>query len=1190
MLKPIFHCLLLFVACLFVLTPYRGLAQCGCDHVIDPGTVYINGNDPAFNYAPGDVVCITASTKSELWILNVHGAPGNPVTFKNCGGQVILQQPNLYSYVLKISDSDNIRFTGSGDSGFTHGIQIIGEGAFNSGSGIELDGIYNQIELDHLEIFNNEFAGIWAKEMDFNCGFHRGNFTLFDLKIHDNYIHDVGTEAIYISRQNANYATSSINCGGTHVYPYGLEGLRIYNNLIERTGWDGMDIHGANWDCEIYNNTIRDYGLEGDPGQQKGIFLEDGSSGLCYNNLLQNGGGDGIVVMGWGTNKIFNNVIENTGKAGILCRERIAPNYGEFVILHNTIINPGLDGIIINSVITGNYIYNNLVINPSNIEFITLGNGATATIDGNYLDMDITNVQFADGVSGDYHLANNSPLIDQAANIPNPNHQIIIDHTDNARPANGTSDIGAFEFQGTAGTPISPTIPGPPPFTALNPNSIPTYNTDFLYGSNVGFYPGWTDEQLADIAAGNPALGQDGIGVGSFRPALPEHLVEQFGYKVRIDAFEHYASLGMQDHTMFIGFPADGSTHRDPNSYCPDNTQSWLFDNMYENIWDNGEGGTPVNENNYFAHYVWKLVYLYKDYVKFWQVINEPDFDGGGSGWFPPASEDPAFAATNWWDNDPNPCELANMEAPVQHYIRMLRITYEIVKSLAPDDYVSLGGIAYPSFLDALLRHTDNPGWYNPEGIGAPGSVDATLYPLTGGAYFDVVTFHLYPQFSDAVRFHDGAQFVYNRHSDAAASSIIDMKAGFETVLQNRGFDGITHPEKFFTITEMNISRRPFPYEDPGSAGQNYIGGDEVQRNFIMKTLVQAQMSDIKQLYFFNLGDEEFEWEATGSFNLMGFYQKLGGITPYSQLINSSGIAFKTMATELKGYAYDPAQTVTMALPSGVKGAAFIDDSGNKKYVLWAETIFDESEFATAVYSFPVSFGYIDQKLIRKAWDNSTNPNPQLISGDNIALTGAPIVLEAVDNTPFPVEFLNFTATPVRNKVALEWTTAWEQSNAYFNVERSADARLFETLLQVPSQGNSSDPQQYYADDLFPYEGSSFYRLKQIDLDGTFSYSQTVEVNFQPDNSVQWEVFPNPVQQNTDISLLLSLPSKTYSHLSLWNALGQQVWEKDLRLPKGEQRLAIPTNDMPPGNYFLMFRDANYVSPGFLFSRQIVIY
>ena len=1146
--------------------PMTGLAQCNCDYIIDPDVVYINGDDPQYQFQPGDEICLQGGTKSELWILNVHGTVDKSIVFRNCEGRLVLKQPNIYSYLLKISDSDYLRITGSGDPAHDYGIEIIGEATPGSGSGVVLDGIYSNIELDHLEIYNNEFAGIWPKEMPLSCELNRDNFTLKNFWIHDNYLHDIGTEAIYLIRENYPYPSASLVCDSTTVFPYGMTGTRIYNNIIERTGWDGMEIHAAYFDTEVYSNRVTDYGLAGDPGQQKGIYLGNGTTGKLYNNVLQNGAGDGIVVAGWGKNTIFNNVIAHTQGIGILAKERQSSNSGTYEILNNTIVNSGFDGMRINSAVTDNFIFNNIIINPSNIEFITLGPNVTALMAGNYLDMNIDNVQFIDPANGNYRLANNSPLINQGVDVSVYGIEFDLDNA--GSPAGPSYDIGAYEFQATPGVPIRPFVPGPPSYNAQSPGSVADYGGIFRYGSNAGFYPGWTDRQLADITAGNPTIGQDGLGCRTFRPSLPEHLVEQFGYKVRINTFKHYKSLGMDDHTLFIGFPADAGGHRDPASYCDAGGQSWLFENMYESIWDNGEGGTPVNENNYYAHYVWKLVYLYRDYVKFWQIINEPDFDGGGSGWFPPASEDSAFADVNWWDNDPDPCVLGNMRAPVQHYIRMLRISYEIIKSLAPDDYVVLGGIAYESFLDAILRNTDNPGSFNVEGIGEAGSVDPTYYPNTGGAYFDVATFHLYPQFSGAVRYFATTEFVYKRHSDAAVDAIAQMHSGLQKVLYDRGYDGMTYPKKHFSITEINIPRKPFPYTDPGSAGQDYIGGDEVQRNFVIKAFVQAQISGLLQMYLYNLADDATLEEASNGFELMGLYKKMG--FPYSQQINSSGIAFRSIATTLFGYGYDSTRTTAMNLPADVRGAAFVNDSGAYRYVLWAETQADQSEYAAATYSFPSEFGYGEYGVIARPWDHGVNPNAQLIPETNIALGGAPQFFEKSNVASLPIELLSFEAKVKGTQVKLSWSTAWEQSNDYFTLERATDGRTFLDLAEVASQGDSEFVQKYEAYDRYPVIGRNYYRLKQTDIDGTYSYSPLVEVKFEGFNRGEISLYPNPVPQGESPTLSVKLNKDQQLQIRIINLMGQELSTQSAMFPEGKHELPLNVVGLASGLYQLI--------------------
>ena len=334
------------------------------------------------------------------------------------------------------------------------------------------------------------------------------------------------------------------------------------------------------------------------------------------------------------------------------------------------------------------------------------------------------------------------------------------------------------------------TIAQTPNYTANE--LVPPYDGNFRYGVNTGAYPGWLDTDLANIAQGNPDLGIEGIGINSFRITLPEHFLEYWGYHIREDVFEYYESIGIEDNTVFVGFPTE--EHRDTVLYCPD-APTDLFANLYEPIWDNGEHGTPINEDNYYALYLYKMVPRYKNQVKFWEIWNEPDVNWGYDA-IKPADEE-----GSWWTNDPPPCNFV-LHAPVYHYIRMLRISYEVIKSIDPTAYVAVGGIGTYSFLDILLRNTDNPN----EGDVHPD------FPNKGGAYFDVLSYHTYPHHDGSLDYWDNSimGFRYTRHSDAAAKSVIDRKKRFEETLFQHGYDGSIHPEKLWIITESNIPREAF--------------------------------------------------------------------------------------------------------------------------------------------------------------------------------------------------------------------------------------------------------------------------------------------------------------------------------------------------------------------------------------------
>ncbi len=513
-------------------------------------------------------------------------------------------------------------------------------------------------------------------------------------------------------------------------------------------------------------------------------------------------------------------------------------------------------------------------------------------------------------------------------------------------------------------------------YTANDAGSVPAYNGTFLYGNNMGYYgPTWDNITLSNIAAGNPLINVAGVGSKSFRILLPEEFVDFWGYDVSIAQYNHYATLGMRDHTLFVSSPS--AAHRDNNYYGGCSQPSALWANMFTPIWDGGANGTPVNDNNYYALYIYKLAIRYKSYNKFWEILNEPDYDFSGNSWKLPGQPG------NWWENNPSPCDLINMRAPIFHYVRLLRISYEVIKSVDSTAYVTVGGIGYNSFLDAILRNTDNP---------VDGSVTAE-YPLKGGAYFDVLSFHNYPMYN--LRYWDNSinNFTYIRHSDAAAQEFINVKTQMANLLGTYGYNNTVYPAKHFICTENNIPRKEFG---------DYIGTDLAQYNYIIKALVGCQQNSIRQFYIYAMGEPKTYAEATNEYDMMGLYQKLEGVGPvtsggvyngvYGQQYTNEGIAFKTTSDILLNYQYDNAKTATLNLPATIGGAAFRDATGNFVYVLWAKTSIDKSEVANATYTFPVAAN-VAPLLNKREWNYSVTNTTSSIPSVNVALTGTPIFL-----------------------------------------------------------------------------------------------------------------------------------------------------------------------------------------------------
>jgi hypothetical protein len=495
-------------------------------------------------------------------------------------------------------------------------------------------------------------------------------------------------------------------------------------------------------------------------------------------------------------------------------------------------------------------------------------------------------------------------------------------------------------------------------------DTVPAYDGRFRYGANMGAYYPWRDEMLADIAAGNPGIGVEGVGVDALRPSLPQWFLEYWGYDIRIDAFKHYDKLGIEDNVVFVGYPDEKM--RDSTFYCPSGP-SELFTGMYLPIWDNGENGTPVNDGNHYALYLYKMVQVYDPYVKFWEIWNEPDFDFVGNSSKQPGEEG------NWWEHDPDPCHYA-LHAPIQHYVRLLRISYEVIKFLSPNDYVAIGGIGYPSFLDVVLRNTDNPNG---------GTIDS-LYPLSGGAYFDVVSYHSYPHIDNSLRVWDNAifGFKYFRHSDRCVDGLLERQAQMRSVLKKYGYDNDKHPEKHWIITESNIPRKQF---------DEYIGSAEAQRNYLIKILVACQMNDIWQMHVYQLSEIETTKTAGSEFQLMGLYASLDSVPPYKQRPTEAGIAYKTTSLLLGGKRFDATLTAKMELPSNIRGGAFVDNEGLHTYVLWATTQTDRSEKASATYHFPSSMNM--GMLHQREWNFAKVAVTTLVDAGMVHLTGTPVFL-----------------------------------------------------------------------------------------------------------------------------------------------------------------------------------------------------
>jgi hypothetical protein len=179
-----------------------------------------------------------------------------------------------------------------------------------------------------------------------------------------------------------------------------------------------------------------------------------------------------------------------------------------------------------------------------------------------------------------------------------------------------------------------------------------------------------------------------------------------------------------------------------------------------------------------------------------------------------------------------------------------------------------------------------------------------------------------------------------------------------------------------------------------------------------------------------------------------------------------------------------------------------------------------------------------------------------------------------------PVELTSFTSEIVNNNVSLKWTTATELNNRGFEVQRSFNGNDFSTITFIPGYGNSTQINHYsFTDNLNLNKSETiYYRLKQIDLDGTFKFSQVVSVEFEilPEYSLN-QNYPNPFNPITLIKF--SIPKEEHVILKVYDLMGREVVQLvNERKWSGNYEIKLDASELSSGMYIYKLTAGNYQS------------
>ncbi len=318
-----------------------------------------------------------------------------------------------------------------------------------------------------------------------------------------------------------------------------------------------------------------------------------------------------------------------------------------------------------------------------------------------------------------------------------------------------------------------------------------------------------------------------------------------------------------------------------------------------------------------------------------------------------------------------------------------------------------------------------------------------------------------------------------------------------------------------------------------------------------------------------------------GSSSPGGFAIKLNkaGITQWSKLTSAGSVDYTAIEANNGNY------IVAGGAPSSNKPYYYFTEIDQKGVQQWSKAIksndlqgadiavfsllktFDSGYLATGVHAEPIIIKFdsaLNSCEPEEKLDGLTNFiafNPAVISVDNGSFIDTSVNIPLINQGSIintcgilPVTLLSFTAHKQNNTTMLQWQTTNEINNSYFSVERSPDLKLFTLISNKPATNNPLRSNYSFVDNL-PLNDLNYYRLKQVDKDGKFTYSNVVSVDFAK-NSTLFTISPNPAKDYINIT---SSGNVTNAQISIIDMNGRTLYTARHNFNGGEQ-IKIPSS------------------------------
>jgi len=200
----------------------------------------------------------------------------------------------------------------------------------------------------------------------------------------------------------------------------------------------------------------------------------------------------------------------------------------------------------------------------------------------------------------------------------------------------------------------------------------------------------------------------------------------------------------------------------------------------------------------------------------------------------------------------------------------------------------------------------------------------------------------------------------------------------------------------------------------------------------------------------------------------------------------------------------------------------------------------------------------------------SNNPSPSATATTvTTALQSSVKITLGSQNIPLPIELLSFSANCLDDKTQLNWATATETDNNYFEIEKSNNGNNFENIGIVYGAGNSSSIINYEFDDNNKTEFTSYYRLKIVDFDNNFTYSKTISTNCKETANTEVNIY-NPANGGT-IYISLKNNKELKYNLLITDKLGRKIENKIFNIEDKNRIIKINKKNLSSGLYNISF-------------------